>query len=221
MLVLAIDTCGPEGSIALGRVTEEKMERIGQATLAGKTYSSQLMPAIRALLEESRISLAELGCLAVVHGPGSFTGVRVGLSTAKGLAEARSLPVVGVSRLQVLAQKAAQRAAVLDAGRGEVYFGIAGDSGSELLLTREQVQERTAEADLACCEEKVAEAFPAATRVAAPTAADALEFAQSLIRNRNYHDIGAMDAHYLRRSEAEVVAAAREAAVDATLDATR
>jgi tRNA threonylcarbamoyladenosine biosynthesis protein TsaB len=212
MLVLAIDTCGPEGSIALGRVTEEKVEGIAQVALDGKTCSSQLMPAIRILLEESRISLAELACLVVVHGPGSFTGVRVGLSTAKGVAEARSLPVVGVSRLQVLAHKAGQRAAVLDAGRGEVYFGMAGDAASELLLTREQVRAHEAEAELACCEEKVADGFPAARRVAAPTAADALEFAQSLIRNRNYHDIGAMDAHYLRRSEAEVVAAAREAA---------
>lgn len=206
MLVLAIDTCGDEGSIALARLSDPGVDRIGEAFLAGKSYSAQLMPAIRDVLTTAGLSLPEMECIVVVRGPGSFTGVRVGLSTAKGLAQAVEIPVLGVSRLQVLAHKAGADVALLDAGRGELYFGRAGAVRQEELLTAEQVQERLGGLSAACCEDKVAAVFPQASRVAPPTAADALRYARSRMLARDFDDLAAMDAHYLRRSEAEMVA---------------
>lgn len=213
-LVLGIDTCGPEGSIALAEVTTQEVKAQGvtvlhERRLAGRSYSSDLLPAIREILEAHGTTVANLGVIVVVHGPGSFTGVRVGLSTAKGLAQAAGVPVIGISRLQVLAQKAGCRAAVLDAGRGEMYFGVAGDVSGETLLRADEVRQRTAGHEIACCEEKTAQVLAEAHRVDAPTAGDALRFAQSRILSRDYDDLAAMDAHYLRRTEAEVVAERR------------
>ncbi len=206
MRVLAIDTCGAEGSVALAEVNGQELRMLGQKTLAGKTCAELLMPAIRELLESHGCAVKDLGAIVVVRGPGSFTGVRVGLSTAKGLAQAAGLPVIGLSRLQVLAQATGSRAAVLDAGRGEVYFGVAGQEGDETLLHPDEVRVRVSEAGLACCEASVAKSFPGARLVAAPTAEDALRLALERLRRGDFDDLAAMDAHYLRRSQAEVVA---------------
>lgn len=209
MRVMGIDTCGPEGSIALAEVTEQGMTVLAERRLAGRTYSAELMPAIREMLEAGGMGVADLDALVVVRGPGSFTGVRVGLSTAKGLAQAAGVAVIGVSRLQVLAREAGSRAAVLDAGRGEMYFGMAGDEAGESLLKPAEIVERVEAGQIACCEEKTAEALPGARVVDAPTAEDAVGYAQERILRREFDDLGGMDAHYLRRSEAEVVAERR------------
>ena len=88
--VLAFDTCGETGTVALvdlgnGAVA---VTCIAQTELGGRTASAQLMPAITALLRDSGLDLQAIRALVVVNGPGSFTGIRVGLSTAKGLAHA-------------------------------------------------------------------------------------------------------------------------------------
>lgn len=119
MRILLIDTCGTTGSVALA-LDETCLQR---ATLAARSASSELLPAIEALLQNAGWRLAQLNCIAVVSGPGSFTGVRVGMSAAKGLCVALNCPIVAVSRLEVLANVSGLLSgyAVLDAGRNEVY----------------------------------------------------------------------------------------------------
>ena len=106
-LLLAIDTCGPSGSVALGRIPGRDVEVLGQIELAGRTYSATLVSAIAELLQSAGAKLDDLDGIVVVNGPGSFTGVRVGVSAVKGLAEGRDIPVVALSRLEVLARKSA------------------------------------------------------------------------------------------------------------------
>jgi tRNA threonylcarbamoyladenosine biosynthesis protein TsaB len=105
-LLLAIDTCGPTGSVALGSVDGQSVEILGQIELEGRSYSSTLVAAVSELLVQAEIKLSQLHAMVAVNGPGSFTGVRVGLAAVKGLAEAARIPVVAVSRLEVLAAKA-------------------------------------------------------------------------------------------------------------------
>src|SRR5260370_4181351 len=126
MKVLVIDHCGETGSIALADTAVPAI--LATATLPGRTASERLLPAIRDLGAAHGVPLRSLGAIAVVHGPGSFTGVRVGLSAAKGLCEALEVPLIAISRLAVLSHLAnpapdARVHAVLDAGRGEFYHG--------------------------------------------------------------------------------------------------
>src|ERR1700754_4053108 len=101
IMLLGIDTCGSTGTIALARREDMQLAVLDEAELAGKTYSALLLPRIRELLEKHRIDLQQLEAIIIVNGPGSFTGVRVGLSAVKGLADALKLPVIAVSRLAV------------------------------------------------------------------------------------------------------------------------
>src|ERR1700761_8063531 len=122
-MLLAIDTCGVTGTVALGSWNGEVVTVIAQAEVAAKTFSAQLVPGIRQLLASHSAMVNDLHAIVVVHGPGSFTGVRIGVSSAKGLAEALHIPVIALSRLALLASKAGTHAAALDAGRSEFYFG--------------------------------------------------------------------------------------------------
>ncbi len=97
-------------------------------------FSAQLVPQIAALLAKNGFSKADIEAFVVVSGPGSFTGLRVGLAAIKALAEILRKPIVPVSLLEVLALASGTQGkilAALDAGRGEVYVGeyeIAGES---------------------------------------------------------------------------------------------
>src|ERR1700690_3849464 len=97
-LLLAIDTCGPSGSVALGRLAGRDLEILGQIELAGRSYSATLISAVADVLKSAGAGLGDLRGMIVVNGPGSFTGVRVGLSAVKGLAEGAAIPVVALSR---------------------------------------------------------------------------------------------------------------------------
>src|SRR5215472_18595354 len=105
-LVLGVDTCGPSGTVALASIDGESVAILGQRSLAGRTYSATLVANIAEILRESGTELRDLHAIVVVNGPGSFTGVRVGLSAVKGLAEPGQVPVVAVSRLSVMTSKA-------------------------------------------------------------------------------------------------------------------
>src|SRR6185437_16174146 len=83
LLVLRVDTCGPMGSVALARLEGGKARILGQTELAGRSYSATLVAAVGELLTAQSVKLGELAAMVVVHGPGSFTGVRVGLSAVK------------------------------------------------------------------------------------------------------------------------------------------
>ncbi|HEX3435199.1 MAG TPA: tRNA (adenosine(37)-N6)-threonylcarbamoyltransferase complex dimerization subunit type 1 TsaB [Pseudacidobacterium sp.] len=203
-MLLAIDTCGSIGTLALGRLEGGQILVLREAELAGKTYSAMLTPRIRELLNSHDLGLQELHAIIAVNGPGSFTGVRVGLSTVKGLVEALDIPVISVSRLAVLAQKANCQYAALDAGRGEFYFGEYGETPHEGLFSIDEIRAAYSERELAICEEKVALAFPEARMITTPTAADALHFALPRLLKRDFDDPVLLDGNYLRRADAEV-----------------
>lgn len=126
MLLLAADTSGKYGSLALARGDRESFETVELIALTGGTFSAQLVPQIAGLLLRHGFSKDNLDAFAVASGPGSFTGLRVGLAAIKGLAEVLQKPIAAVSLLEVLALAArceGLMVAALDAGRGEAYAG--------------------------------------------------------------------------------------------------
>jgi len=142
MLLLVTDTSGKHGSVALARAGEgadpEKVELIAEVPLEGGTFSAQLVPQIAALLAGHGLSKADIDTFIVVSGPGSFTGLRVGLAVIKALAEVLGKPIVPVSLLEIVAVASGRQGkvvAALDAGRGEAYAG-------EYYVTRESAQLR-------------------------------------------------------------------------------
>lgn len=212
MPVLGIDTCGPAGSVALAKVSVNGGSILGQGELEGRTYSATLVAAVDRLLKEEGLALSQIGCIVVVHGPGSFTGVRVALSAAKGLALGAGVPVVAVSRLEVLARKSGCFGAALDAHRHELYLRLAQPDAAviEILAGRDDLLRFPVPGRVAVCDtsaaELLAEAWPSAelVRVEAPTAADAVRCASQRIRTGDFNDIALLDGHYLRRSDAEI-----------------
>jgi tRNA threonylcarbamoyladenosine biosynthesis protein TsaB len=211
--ILAIDTCGPSGSVALGRLAGRDLEILGQAELEGRTYSATLVAAVRDLLLAAGTQLGDLGGIIVVNGPGSFTGVRVGLSAVKGLAEAVQLPVVALSRLLVLSRKAGVPSAAHDAQRGELFLRLerTGREPEELLAGPQELAAiHPVPLRVAVCEDAAAAMLAAAwpetqlVRTAAPVAADALRLGESRLIAGAVADLVLLDGHYLRRSDAEI-----------------
>lgn len=129
MILFAADTSGKNGSIALARVTAQSpadLEILQVLPLEGGTFSAQLIPQLAALLAQHGLRKQDLEGFCVASGPGSFTGLRVGLAAIKALAEVLGKPIAAVSLLQILAQHASSPGpvtAALDAGRGDVYAG--------------------------------------------------------------------------------------------------
>jgi tRNA threonylcarbamoyladenosine biosynthesis protein TsaB len=128
MLLLAIDTSGHNGSIALGQVTpgQSDVRVIEVMPLDGRAFSAQLVPQIGKLLQKHRRQKDDLDAFAVVSGPGSFTGIRVGLAAVKALAEALNKPITTISLLEAIARSSGiggRVLAALDAGRSDVYVG--------------------------------------------------------------------------------------------------
>nr|PZN71631.1 MAG: tRNA (adenosine(37)-N6)-threonylcarbamoyltransferase complex dimerization subunit type 1 TsaB [Bacillota bacterium] len=130
MRVLAFDTATAACTVAVaedGRVLSELTLQVPRA------HSVRLMPLIAQALQEARVDKRELDAIAVGVGPGSFTGLRIGLATAKGLAFALDLPVVPVSTLAAAAYGTGAQAGLVvplfDAKRGQVFTGVylAGD----------------------------------------------------------------------------------------------
>src|SRR5579863_2743068 len=182
LLMLGVDTCGPTGSVALARVEGGKAQILGQTELAGRSYSATLVAAVGELLTAHAVKLGDLGAIVVVNGPGSFTGVRVGLSAVKGLAEPGQIPVVAVSRLAVMAAKAGTESAALDAHRHEVFLRLGGKNARELLAGVEELAGLPVQGgSIAVCEEAaeslIGKAWPDANlvRTLAPMAGNAIE----------------------------------------------
>lgn len=207
-MILSIDTCGPSGTVSLARLSGDTPEFLAQTDLPGKAYSSQLVPAIHDLLSSHQAGVGDIAGIIVTSGPGSFTGIRIGLATAKGLAELHAIPIVAVSRLALLAHKAHANAAALDASRREVYFGRYGADPVEELLTGERFLQLSGAFahSLAVCEGSIQALAPAATLVAPPTASDAIAFALPRLRAHDHDNPLTLDGNYLRRSDAEIFA---------------
>ena len=212
-LILAIDTCGPSGSVALGRIAGRDLEILDQAELAGRTYSAALVSAVADVLRSAGVELRALGGIVAVSGPGSFTGVRVGLAAVKGLAEGSEIPVAALSRLEVLSRKSGVPSAALDAHRGEVFLRVErmGSAPSELLAgPRELAAIAPAPVRVAVCDYGAAAVLSAAwpqkllVRTAPPSAADALRLGEARLVAGAAVDLALLDGHYLRRSDAEI-----------------
>lgn len=209
--VLAIDTCGDTGTVALADLGNNvtAVTCIGQTELGGRAASAQLMPAMHALLSRSALDLRAVRAIVVVNGPGSFTGIRVGLSTAKGLAHAAGMPIIAVSRLFVLSSLSNAQAnflAVLDAGRNEFY--VRREEREWLASFGEIAAAAEAGTLLVFAEQNAFERFAAwgTEKVGPLDAAAAARAALPRLRAGMREDLATLDANYLRRSDAELLA---------------
>ncbi len=213
MRVLLIHTSGGEGSVALADTSQERAI-VAAEMLPGRTSSERLVPAVRRLMEAQKWKLREMTAIVVVHGPGSFSGVRVGLSAAKGFSEAGGVPLIAVSRLALLAAAGGENAgtvhAVLDAGRGDFYYGeyVGRRCVREALLKGDELREAVGGGSVVICEPKVAEALGGVRLklVEEPSAGDALPLAVERIVAGDFDDAATLDANYLRRTDAEIFA---------------
>ena len=149
MLLLITDTSGRNGTVALARAGEsdsaDGVQVIESVPLAGGTFSAQLVPQIADLLQKHGFRKIDIDVFIVVSGPGSFTGLRVGLAAIKALAEILRKPIVPVSLLEVVALAANAKGrvlAALDAGRGELYAGEFEIAGNAARLVREELIRR-------------------------------------------------------------------------------
>ena len=222
MLLLVTDTSGKQGSVALARAGErdrDHAEVIEVALLAGGTFSAQLVPQIAALLAKHRLTKTDIDAFIVVSGPGSFTGLRVGLAAIKALAEILQKPIVPVSLLEVLALASRTQdkvVAVLDAGRGDVYFAAYQIAGESVQVLQEQLLSK-AEFLSAARESAVVTPDPALATVArdaglsvfaveSPGAEMITRFGWKKLQAGETVSPELLEANYMRRSDAEMFA---------------
>ncbi|MCU1333545.1 MAG: hypothetical protein JWM08_2537 [Candidatus Angelobacter sp.] len=225
MLILAIDTSGQSGGITLAEADTGSFRVIESAAIAGGTFSAQLIPTLAALLKKHGYGVKDIGGFAAASGPGSFTGLRVGLSAIKGLAETLRKPIATVSVLEALASLAdgaGKIAAAIDAGRKEVFLGLYEASGEnsdrtrtmqhEELLTQQDflatlATERPAviiTSDAALAE--LASASHSAVVVVTPPGSEIIaRIGAGKLLAGNTVSVEALDANYLRRSDAEIL----------------
>jgi tRNA threonylcarbamoyladenosine biosynthesis protein TsaB len=125
MLVLGIECSTPQASVAIG---SEQGVVASALVSRGATHNEFLLPAIRFCLDETGLGYRNLGGIAVSLGPGLFSGMRVGVATAKALAQTLSVPIVGMASLDLVAYEVRHTSkticAVLDARRNEVFYAF-------------------------------------------------------------------------------------------------
>ncbi len=206
MRLLLINTCGAEGVVALA----EDAAVLAVELLPGRSSSENLLPAVRRLMEARDWRVRDLAGIAVVVGPGSFTGVRVGLSAAKGLCEAGGVGMVAMSRLALVAAaiEDGEVLAVLDAGRGEYFSGVYRDGVrlNEQLLRVEEVRALMQGRRVVTCEARVAEGLGSGVHlVPEPGPATMVAMALDRIQTGQWSDVASVDANYLRRTDAEIL----------------
>jgi tRNA threonylcarbamoyladenosine biosynthesis protein TsaB len=135
MLVLAIDTCETRGSVSVAK-DESVVETIVHS--GAEEYSSWLLPAVDRALASSYKLLRDVDLFAVATGPGSFTGVRIGLTTVKAWSEVYAKPIAAVSRLEILAGECRSDtpyvAPFINAQRDQVFGALYKHDGDELSL---------------------------------------------------------------------------------------
>ncbi|MBE7030833.1 MAG: tRNA (adenosine(37)-N6)-threonylcarbamoyltransferase complex dimerization subunit type 1 TsaB [Ruminococcaceae bacterium] len=219
MILLAVDTSSPNAGVAL--LNEQKL--LGEFTVCnGNTHSQYILPMVDELLQKCGIALKDVDVFAVAAGPGSFTGLRIGIATVKTFAQVCNKPVVGVSSLEALVNQLSVSdgtlvCPVIDARRDRIY--------SALFDGYNRLQE-----DRACCIGEVLEelkgkkvlfvgdgalahreeilSFDSAFSVA-PTAlltARSFGLAQAAMARAvrgDFDDLYALSAIYLRQSQAE------------------
>ncbi len=229
MLILALDTCDVRGSVALLR--SDTVLQI-ESHHTDEDYSSWLLPAVGRVLTATRVELREVEVFAAAAGPGSFTGVRVGLTTVKAWAEVYGRGIAAVSRLEALARESSGKAAYLapffDARRNQVFGALFRRGGADLARIEEEMV-ITADKFLDWCVAKsggeridwistdpkcLAEAAQWPARLAASETIEVIfpvlaprigKIGYQLAREGRLIDALALDANYVRRSDAEIL----------------
>jgi len=217
MLLLAADTSGKHGSIALARCEPDgACEVLEVISLAGGTFSAQLVPQIAALLEKHNVNKQQIDAFAVASGPGSFTGLRVGLAAIKALAEVMAKPIAAVSLLEVISAAGGVEGdviAALNAGRNEIYVGEyevlkSTTMRSERLLKDEEFLEIATAKTVITPDESIADAVRrVALKVVAieqPRSDAIARLGWKKILTGETVSPEALDANYIRRSDAEI-----------------
>jgi tRNA threonylcarbamoyladenosine biosynthesis protein TsaB len=228
VITLAIDTSELRGSAALLR----DGALISYRQHADRTdYSAWLSPAVDQLFAEAHTKIEQVQLLAVSTGPGSFTGLRVGLTTVKAWAEVYGTPIVGVSRLEALARSVSTATSIVascyDAQRGQLFAGLYRGTenrwqklGDELVATPEEfIQAVDAQAaselvswisldpqlirnlDLLRKRLAAGDVFLEASPTLAPILG---KIAEERAKAGNFSDSLSLDANYVRRSDAEI-----------------
>ncbi len=221
-LILAADTTNEFGSIALLR-GDELLEEV--AVYAPEGFGSILFDRIERMLEHCGVALKEVDLYAAASGPGSFTGVRIGLACIKGLAESMGKGAVAVSNLAAFAEfgTTAFRATVIDARRGQIYGALYGPNGETLLpecviqfpdfLASLPVSGPEAQIEFLSTDFEPFRASLAGTRferatITAVPRAQAAAIARIAARRlalEQIEDPSRLDANYVRRSDAELL----------------
>jgi len=223
MILLAADTSGKDGSLALARVESEQppVEILEVVPLAGGTFSAQLVPQIAALLKKQACGKADLAGFAVASGPGSFTGLRVGLAAIKALGETLGRPIAAVSRLEALARVGGNHSTVLaaiDAGRGQAYVGEyrLGRNVlmlSERLLSREEFLEAARDRVVVTADSNWADAVRSSAanvaKIDLPRADMIARIGWERILRGQTVAPEELEANYIRRSDAEILSQAK------------
>ena len=209
--ILAIDTAREYGSMALAR-GEEIVEEV--LIHAPDGFAQVLYGELAGLLARNGVKLWEINCFAAASGPGSFTGVRIGLACVKGLAEVMHKPAAAVSNLQALAWfgTAPLRAVVTDARRGEVYGALYDATGrlvepemvakvADWIKTLPDVPLEFVAQDFSPYDG----AFQGTQVVAPPALAGAIaRITLAILRRGAAQDPAALEANYVCRPDAEM-----------------
>lgn len=231
MRILAIDTATPSGSVAV--LLDGRLAGV-VSTEAEETYSSRLFRQLEFLLGELRLEMSQFDVFAVAAGPGSFTGLRVGIAAVKGWAEVFSKPIVAVSGLEAVAAQMPACddliASVLDARRGQIYAGVFRRNSSGLVHEGDE-EVCTAEEFLAAIAARVngrsLKFISPTPEVIEPALASARSLPNSMSRSvwraspvlapqiaviafehagrGEFTDALHLDANYVRRSDAELL----------------
>jgi tRNA threonylcarbamoyladenosine biosynthesis protein TsaB len=229
VLLIALDTCDSKGSVAVLRDADALHTVVHDSS---DDYSSWLLPAVEAALRAAGTTLADVDAYAVAAGPGSFTGVRVGLATVKAWAEVYGRPIAAVSRLEALAALASGTepyvAAFADGRRGQLFAAMYRRSGGALKRLEEEIviaPERfvawaaetagSSDIDWISSEPKSVietplwanrQAAGESVQTASPFLAPAIgRLGHRMALENQLTDAVSLDANYVRRTDAEVL----------------
>ena len=210
MLLLAIDTSGRQGGVTLAR-SADTLSIIESVPIRGGTFSSELIPQISDLLNKHGYTPLQLEALAATTGPGSFTGLRVGLTAVKGLAEALGIPITAVTSLELLlaaAERQGDLMGVLDAGRGEVYAALQTEGKrEEFLLSASEAaaMAQSRKLTVVAADANTAAKFADAHLISYCSSEVAARLGFRKLQACDTIDVLALDANYIRKSEAEYI----------------
>jgi tRNA threonylcarbamoyladenosine biosynthesis protein TsaB len=228
VILLALDTCDARGSLALLRDNDLLRAVAHEGT---SDYSGWVLPTAEVALRSSSLAMRDVEVFAVASGPGSFTGVRIALTTVKAWSEAYGIAIVSVSRLEALASESANVtnfvAASFNANRNQVYGGLFRAHDANLRLVEQEmvaapadfiswVAQRTGEQKVSWismdpelltsqqawqARRQAGETLAKSSNVLAPAIA---RIGRQRALAGRYTDVLALDAEYIRRPDAEV-----------------